>query len=321
VYHYTSHKHEQNKFRRTRDFTDIQPTLRRSTILMHMATSFPTHDGSSDEVDELNEHVHDPGDPDGVIEEEQHQQWQQADTIPSQVSPHTAYKPKRLWPKVLVTLIVLIGAAYGSYWFGNREATSTQKKQAVVSQKQATQAASPTTKHYDSSNYALGFDYPNNWVVNDSTSKLTVVSPAMRLTTATGAKTSAHVVVMIQNQQTAIPNFPSSSATAVIASDHLTYAQPSSVQRAQTYLSYLSYTTSNGLDTMYITGDNGYQQGQTVPMSDIIKGNPLIGVNFESCTDDNCSNGKPITLNASSWQSSVANGDVVSLIKSIVLAG
>jgi hypothetical protein len=322
MYHYTSHKHEQDKFVGRLELVnrvDIQLTLRQGIILMHMETNgFPIQDGSSDELDELNEHVHDPGDPDGVIAAEQHEQWQQSNPMPAQAAPQTAYRPKKLWPKIVITVLILLGAAYGSYWFGNHEATNKQKKP-TTSQQQATQATAPTTKHYDSTNYALGFNYPSNWVVNDSTTKLTVTSPAMQLTTATGAKTSAHVVITIQNQQTAIPNFPSGGATATLASDHLSYTQPSSVQRAQTYLSYLSYTTLSGLDAMYITGDSGYQQGQTVPMGDIVKGNPLISVNFESCTDDNCVNGKPITLSANSWQSSATNKSVISTIESIVL--
>ena len=110
-------------------------------------------------------------------------------------------------------------------------------------------------------------------------------------------------------------------AVAALASNHLTYKQPSTVQRAQTYESYLSYAATNGLDALYVTGDNGYQQGQQVPLSDVIKGNPLISVSFNACPDENCTTPKPATLSASAWQSSSASKDVTNLLESIILQG
>jgi hypothetical protein len=282
------------------------------------AHELPVPDESTDGVDELNEHVQDPGDPDGLVAAEERLRRQE-----SGPAPQTAYRAKRRWPKVLITIVVALAAPFGAYWLGTHEATKkppTRQHTGVQKQSAQLQTAS-TTKHYDSTNYTLGFDYPDNWTVSDSVSKLTIVSPVMQLVTATGAATGVHVVVTIQNQQTIIPGFPANGATAAAASDHLTYKQPSSVQRAQTYLSYLSYAIPTSLDVLYITGDNGYQQGQLVPMTDVVKGNPLISVTFQSCTNDNCGGGKLVSLSASEWRTASASKEVTALIESIVLQG
>jgi hypothetical protein len=297
-----------------------------------MSTTIPIHDGSTDppdEPDELNEHVQDPGDPDGIIAAEQRQHWQENHPA-LQPAPGAAYRPKKLWPKIVIVVVVLVAAAFGSYWFGNHQASkkqaaktsssSTTNHQANQAQNQQTQAATET-KHYDSSTYTLGFDYPKTWTVSDTSARLTVTSPTTQLTTATGSKVNWRVVVAIQNPVSSIAGFPASGAVASLASSHLTYKQPSSVQRAQTYLSYLGFRMTSGLDALYVTGDNGYQQGQSVPMSDIVKGNPLISVMFDACSDENCTSPKTTTISTSSWQSSAASKDVTNLIESIVLQG
>ncbi|MEJ0072885.1 MAG: hypothetical protein WDN27_02235 [Candidatus Saccharibacteria bacterium] len=93
------------------------------------------------------------------------------------------------------------------------------------------------------------------------------------------------------------------------------------MQRAQTYLSYLSYANASGLDALYITGDSGYTQGQEVPMSDVVKGNPLISANFEECTSADCSTGTPtmLTLLASKWSGTQTDTDLTALFESLQL--
>lgn len=287
--------------------------------------SFPVHDNSSDEPDELNEHVHDPADPDGLVAAEKWRRLQERqERHPAPTStPQAVYKPKHVWSKLLIVLVIVVAAVYGAYWFGNYEATKKTDKKAQTtasqSQKQSSQTAVTTTKQYTSTNYSLSFNYPEDWTVNDTTAKLTVTSPATKLAIPTGAKTNVHVIVTIQNPETTIPGFPSGGAVAALASNLISYAQPSSVQRAQTYLSYLSYTAANGLDAVYVTGNIGYQQGQQIPMSDIVQGNPLISVMFESCAETSCTDGKPVTLSASDWQSSTVNKQITSLLESLVV--
>ncbi len=284
----------------------------------------PVHTGSFDESDEdmLNEHVYDPGDPDGVIAAEKLRQWQESHPRPQPVRREEPTR-KRRWPLVFLVLVLIAAASAGAYWLGTQkgakqqQATSAQKAQQQAKQK--AEAAVPIaiqTKHYNSTNFGLGFDYPANWTVNDTASKITVTSAPISLMTAVGSKSNASVVVTIENQQTSIAGFPAKGAVASLASDSIKYAQPSPAQRAQSNLSYLSYTGPADLDAMFLTGDKGYQQGQAAPMSDIVQGNPLISVGFEK---GGAGSSDFVTLQASSWKTSQAAKAVTSFLESIVI--
>lgn len=303
---------------------DAAPRLQLVNSTKSPAASFKTEvDEDEDEPDELNEMVQHPGDPDGVHAAEQERIWRQTHEGP-EYTPHKAKTRKRRWPVIVALLIIIAAATAGAYWFGSHKAAAPATKGPETTQqnvKSDTQAATTTTKHYDSATYTLGFDYPVDWAISDTAAKLTVTSPAMRLAGTDGSAHETHVVVTIQNQQTTIPGYPSNGALAALESDHLTYKQPTAVQRAQTYLTYLSYHQQNGLDQLFITGDNGYQQGQNVPMSDIVKSNPLISVSFETCASADCSSGNTAvaTLQASDWKSAAANKQVTELLQSMQL--
>jgi len=279
-----------------------------------------------EEIDPLNEHVVDPGDPDGVVAAE----LEEVGQVPLKESDSAEPRSpkKRRWPLVIgiVLLIALLGgAAY--YWFAVRNNNSSQSTSSAPADTHTSttpevpsQPANVPTKHYDSTTFSLSFDYPETWKVAETTDKLTVTSPASQLPAVDGTTKSGQVVVVVQNKQTTIPNYPTAGALAALTSDKLTYTHPSSIQRAQTYLSYLSYHTATTLDTMYITGDHGYQEGQQIPMSDLVQSDPLISVGFTSCTSaTSCANGQAMSLLASAWHSSPLATNVVNLLQSIVL--
>src|SRR5262249_437041 len=146
----------------------------------------------------------------------------------------------------------------------------------VAKQKSERQLAKPVTatKHYDSTKYTLSFDYPQNWIVAETDKKLTITSPNYPMKTRSGAE-AGHVIVTIQNQQTSVPGYPSGGRVGSMESQKLTYKAPSAVQGSETYLSFLGYSGSTGIDALYLTGDNGYQKGQAISMSDVARGNPL----------------------------------------------
>ncbi|HSX43591.1 MAG TPA: hypothetical protein VLF59_05930 [Candidatus Saccharimonadales bacterium] len=300
------------------------------TPLSPVQPRMPNAEGNTDE-DRLNEYVEHPSDPDGVVQAEKIRAWQAEHPAAGQ-----AGKPrkKRRGLRALVWLLVLAiiaGAAYGAYWYGTsladkntgKKPPASQAKKTDTTHNQATapQAKTVPTKHYDSTIYTLGFDYPETWKVTDTASKLIVASPAVSLATVNGATVNGHVVVTVQNQQSTIAGYPASGAVEVLESQKLSYVQPTPVQRAATYVSYLSYAKANGLDTIFVTGDNGYVANQSVPMGDVVKGNPLISVTFESCTSDDCSTGTPtmLTLLASKWQGGTLDKQVTALFKSITL--
>jgi hypothetical protein len=272
-------------------------------------------------IDVLNEHVEEPGDPDGLVaadEKRQSRQYQQL--TDAQLDSRPARK--RRWPVRLVLLVIIVLAAMGAYWFGNHQADKASVTQAKVpaTQSQNVTPISVLTKHYDSTTYTVGFDYPENWVVADNAAKLTVTSPSLQLTAQDTTKVSGRIVLTIQNPQSMVPGFPAAGAIAALESDKVTYKQPTSIQRAQTYVSYLGYGSQNALDTIFITGDGGYQQGQKVAMSDITKGNPLIGVAFEACSKNDCNMATTaLSVLAMNWKSSAVASQVTSLIQSIQL--
>ncbi len=275
-----------------------------------------------DDTDPLNEHIEEPGDPDGVHAADLERIWQEQHA--EEATEPIVGRKKRRWPLLVTLFVVVLVCAAGAYWFGVRKAAAPAPKKTgttPASQKQPTHEAVTPTKHYDSVTYTLGFDYPETWTVSDTSARLSTTSPAVSLTRVDGTAMQAHVVVTIQNHQTTIAGFPASGAVAALISDKLTYKQPTAVQRAQTYLSYLSYGKANGLDALYITGDTGYQQGQQVPMSDVAKGNPLVSVSFVTCPANDCSSGTPapLTVLASKWPGTSISKQVVTLLQSMQL--
>ncbi|MEJ0072884.1 MAG: hypothetical protein WDN27_02230 [Candidatus Saccharibacteria bacterium] len=103
---------------------------------------------------------------------------------------------------MLLTIIIIAAAAYGAYWYGTRKANQDNPPAASQSsQKQPTKSAASTpavtatpTKHYDSTNFTLGIDYPETWTVTDTPAKLTVVSPNLSFTSVNGTSAEGHVV-------------------------------------------------------------------------------------------------------------------------------
>jgi hypothetical protein len=215
-------------------------------------------------------------------------------------------KPKKAWWKwLLVGLAVALVAAAATYLLflkpkdkDKQASQSTKSSQSTPPAQQ--QSAAITTKHHQSANFSLEFDYPENWTVTDDGSgKLTVKSPTMPLKSASGKAVSGQVTVTIQGKQAELKEFKGGNGLAVRESDKLTYTKPTSSQRAQTYLSFVGYAGSaqTGIDGMYITGDIGYQKDQAVPMVDVVRGDPLVTVSFSG-------SGGTLSISSDSWNDS-----------------
>lgn len=219
---------------------------------------------------------------------------------------------------VLIIIVALSGAA-AAYWFLARRGSKPPAQTAPAATGHASDtagqsAASAATKSYTSQNFNLSFSYPATWAVTDNgDGKLTAVSPATKLTDATGQTVSGKVIMTIQSKQTSLPAFKNGSAVAALESQKIAYAKPTASQRAQTYLSFLVYAGSaaSGIDGIYITGNNGYQKGQTVPQSDVVQVDPLVTVSFTT------SSGAPLTLSASAWGNTTLAQPVTDMLKSL----
>ncbi len=226
----------------------------------------------------------------------------------------------------VLAVVVLAGAATGAYFLAQKPKTAAVKTSSQAQPAKTAASATPapvSTTHYDSTNYNLGLDYPTGWTLADlSAGKLTVTSPVESLLAASGQTVSGKIILTIQNQQKTLPDFAAGNAVAVLASDNVAYKQPTSTQRANTYITYVQYaaTTTNGaLDGLYVTGNNGYQKDQAIPESDIVGVNPLITVTFLNCGTSACSSLSPLSVQATGWQKSQLASTVKLLLESLSL--
>lgn len=244
--------------------------------------------------------------------------------------------PKHNLRKVLIIVLVVVllgGAGGGAYWFLiKKDSKDASKKSASNSQQSSGDQSSneeiitTETEHYASSGFMLEFDYPKDWKVSEPSDGgvLTAKSPALSLKQADGKTVTGQVVFTIRNKQQTMPEFDKGNATAVIASEKINYAKPSSAQRGSTYLSFLTYAGSvqaNRLDGVFITGDVGYQKGQAIPKADFTPVDPVISVTFLKCADQSCSgDGTQIGIDASMWQQTGFGTPTKSMLQSLVIS-
>lgn len=232
---------------------------------------------------------------------------------------------KKQWPKVtaIILLMIIVAGIGAAYWYKNH---TTERPKSTINKSVVTpKYIAPPTTQYSSSNLGVTFSYPNTWTVDESVNNtLTVTSTAMQLTDGTGKDVLGKVIMTAQNEPGAtITGFSAGSASAVLASQIVTYTEPSSSQAAQTYISFLQYastTASSGLDGIYVTGNYGYQQGQVIPESDISQVDPLITLTFVSCSNSSCATTSPLTINISMWGEQDFSEPILAMIESLSLS-
>jgi hypothetical protein len=226
----------------------------------------------------------------------------------------------------MLLIVALTGAGAGAAWYfwlkdEPKNKPATQEETAAPTPPAAAEAEE--TETYTSSVFLLQFDHPKDWKVSEGTdNKLVAVSPVNEFKTVSGGKQKGQTLFTIQHKQASLPDFKDGSALAIRESEKIDYKKPSQTQRASTYVSFLNYATSagKGLDGIYITGDNGYQKNQYIPMVDIAKSDPLITITFRSCDDDKCATpGKALTVSADSWSDDKFAKPLRSLLQSIIV--
>lgn len=188
---------------------------------------------------------------------------------------------------ILGVILALALIAAGSYWFLHKSknaANTPPKANTTLKTQQDSQASDiritdvSTTKNYSSTNFGLSFTYPADWTVTDGGNGiLTAKSPVVSFGSITG-----QVVLTIRDSSQKLSEFGSTGkAIAERDSEKIAYTKPTQTQRANTYLSYLTFpSTNNGVSGLYITGDDGYQKGQTVPASDVSQVDPIVSIGF-----------------------------------------
>lgn len=233
-----------------------------------------------------------------------------------------------IWRKlftVLIVLVVVAGLGGGAYWYlKNRKPAqkTTPATQTVQTAKPATSQIATATKHYDSSNFYLGIDYPQDWKVADNGGGvMAITSPSIQLKGADGKSVNGQIVLTIRSKEQKLPEFDTGNATAAIASQKINYTKPSQNQRGSTYISYLRFASSTGstsLDGIYITGDSGYTVGQAIPKVDISKVDPIIRIGFVKCAGSDCSGtGTALSITTSSYGDETFSGPLETVLKSL----
>jgi hypothetical protein len=229
-------------------------------------------------------------------------------------------KPIRNWTKILtifIIVLILAGGGAGAYLYLKNH-KSKPVKTVHTTQTVAQAPAAVTLKTYTSPNFYLTFSYPANWTIVDTGGgSMTATSPLMKLKDATGQEADGKIVMTILNGSAKLPGFTTgANASAVLASKKITYAKPTQTQRADTYLTFITYsstTASNGLDAVYISGNNGYTLGQSVPQADLLQVSPVINLTFVNST------GKPLTLSAGDWADGTFSTPLLNMLESLAI--
>ncbi|HVA11120.1 MAG TPA: hypothetical protein VNG32_03050 [Candidatus Dormibacteraeota bacterium] len=224
-------------------------------------------------------------------------------------------------------VVVLIGIGLGARWLfsSNKHAPIYQAAGQTASNAQSSTnsqaSSSGSTKSYTATDFNLSFNYPQGWTVfNNGSGPMTVTSPSMQLTSATGQAVTGLITMIIQQQGQLPASFSAGAVLAVLNSQKISYTHPTTAQLSQAYLSFVQYsatTTKGGLDGIYLTGNLGYQKDQTIPSSDIAKISPLVTVTFTKCGNTACtSNLNPLTIASTSWSKSAFQTPIKNMLAS-----
>lgn len=220
-------------------------------------------------------------------------------------------RPVRALLITLLIVAIVAALAAGAYWFVSRSGSEKQPARQDATQKNTTddQPEIGAPKAYESTHFGLGFSYPENWkVTDDGNGKLMVASSVAKVKTPNGTS-DAQVIFMIQAKQSALPGFAKGNGIASRTSEKIAYAAPTPSQRAQTHMTFVSFAgaATTGIDSVFVTGDLGYQKDQAVPQTDIIQGDPLVSMFFAKCNGDTCAADPAsarVTIADSTWNDS-----------------
>jgi hypothetical protein len=227
---------------------------------------------------------------------------------------------------VVVAIVVVIALGFGIYkHFSDHKASPVVSTQSATAKAHTTnQATTIPTRSYTAADFNLSFNYPTDWdIVNNGTGPVTVTSPGMPLTSATGQSVTGKITMTIQAQGQIPASFMAGTALAVLNSQEITYTNPSTTQNMKTYLSFVQYSSTNtkgGLDGIYVTGNDGYQKDQVIPSTDVGAIDPLITITFTQCGNSLCTeNLTPLTVASTSWSKTSFQAPVLNMLRSLVI--
>ncbi len=243
---------------------------------------------------------------------------------------HTPIPKKRNKHKILITLFVIVLVILAAIQLlGSKPKTkklintniATSKTQVVTA---PPSSASGKSSIYSSAYYNLTVSIPDSWTVtNDNKVSLTVVSPTQNLTDTKNNKVLGRIVLSVTPTGQPPAGLKGKDAMEVLQSEKVVYTQPTSSQLGQSYISLVQYQStlsSNGIDSVIVTGNSGYTKGQIVPFSKLNSLNPTIVIYFQSCVDSKCAAPTNLTINDSMWSDSNFSTTILNILKSFSLS-
>lgn len=210
-------------------------------------------------------------------------------------TPVRKEKGKRRKKSIFIVIALVLVAGGAAAYFLTKPKKTAEMTQAPAQTTQAPEAELVTsTENFVSPSFRLSFDHPTNWKVDeipasaDTSAEIVVRSPTIKLKDAEGKEVSAQVMLRIRPKSNKLTDIAEgANIVALRPSEKISYSQPSSQQRGETFLTYLQHTGA-GLDAVYITGDNGYEKEAFVPKTDLVQSDPIISVSFLNCSDLAC---------------------------------
>jgi hypothetical protein len=219
---------------------------------------------------------------------------------------YNKYKKGRLQKKIIAVILLLAVGAAAYFFIFNKQSQTTNSGQSsqIISEEPPKTFITEETERHSSTQFYLSFDHPTDWVIEDRAGSglLTATSPVMDIPVGQEQTVSGQVRLQIRSKTKELTEFKPGNSLAVQDSKKITYTKPSSAQRGQTFISFLSWansTSSNSIDGVYITGDFGYQKEQAIPEVDIEKIDPRISIVFFAC-DGTCD--QPLAIAPTGWQ-------------------
>lgn len=225
---------------------------------------------------------------------------------------------------ILTTLIVIIILSIAGIFLILKPKSSSNKSvntspKTTVS-KNFNNSIAPVAKitSYSSTNFSLTVNYPDNWVISDTPSTLSITSPITTIVNDKNQTVQGKIIINVSPKGQLPSDFTNAPAVAVANSQLISYTNPTPAQDAQTYLSFLQYattTTVGGLNGIYVTGNYGYLKGQNISQSDVQSVDPLVRVSFEECSMS-CKELSPMVISINDWNKTSFSLPIINIMKS-----
>ena len=244
--------------------------------------------------------------------------------LPEKYPRKSKKSPKTKYYVLVLVVIVVVGTVGYLLLNSNSKDSKPVKSSKSTSSKLATKSNASTapvasTTNYSSTNFNLTMNYPNNWVVSDTPTILQLTSPVTNIVNDKKQLVKGKIILNITAQGKLPSTLGNQSATAVLNSQLISYVSPTPAQDAQTYVSFLQYSSTNtvgGLDGIYITGNYGYLKSQTIPLTNLSSISPLVWITFQKCNNSKCTSLSNLTISSTDWQNTKFSIPIIDIIKS-----